>query len=188
VPDITRLAAIRANRSRLLRPRLVLPAILCSIWLNFANARTVAERLPTAFSLAVLFWGIIVALLIRRFDLGPVPPLPGQFGQTAVSSSVIVDSSRQDLPRVALFRIGELSDLFALSAIYAIFTTGCALKVFMLQSRAIRWAFRGLTALASLYVLGGDGAGDLVTLVASLRFSELFIFVTLSLIARQRYR
>ena len=123
------------------------------------------------------FWG----------DLGPLIPFPSQFNQTSGSGSLEVDLSRQDLPRIALSRRGERWDLLLLTISYVVFASSCVQGYVFRQSITSRWLFRFVVSSVALYTLGGDGSGDIATLLSALSVAELFLLRVITLSNVQRY-
>lgn len=99
-----------------------------------------------------------------------------------------VDLSRQDLPRIGMFRIGERRDLFGLTFLHAIFVSRAIQWPTLVTNQVNRWIYRFTVFVLVIYVLGGDGSVDFVTRVTTLVGVEFFLFCRITFSNRQKYR
>ena len=187
VPDNTRAAARIASRVAPLRLVLLLPPLLIGLIARTSNAMRLTELRSAVYFVTVVRLSIRVTIATFWGDLGPLIPFPSQFNQTSGSGSLEVDLSRQDLPRIALSRRGERWDLLLLTISYVVFASSCVQGYVFRQSITSRWLFRFVVSSVVLYTLGGDGSGDIATLLSALSVAELFLFRVITLSNVQRY-
>lgn len=187
VPDNTRAAARIASRVAPLRLVLLLPPLLIGLIARTSNAMRLTELRSAVYFVTVVRLSIRVTIATFWGDLGPLIPFPSQFNQTSGSGSLEVDLSRQDLPRIALSRRGERWDLLLLTISYVVFASSCVQGYVFRQSITSRWLFRFVVSSVVLYTLGGDGSGDIATLLSALSVAELFLLRVITLSNVQRY-
>jgi hypothetical protein len=187
VPDNTRAAARIASRVAPLRLVLLLPPLLVGLIVRTSNAMRLTELRSAVYFVTVVRFSIRVTIATFWGDLGPLIPFPSQFNQISGSGSLEVDLSRQDLPRIALSRRGERWDLLLLTISYVVFASSCVQGYVFRQSIASRWLFRSVVSSVVLYTLGGDGSGDIITLLSALSVAELFLLRVITLSNVQRY-
>lgn len=187
VPDNTRAAARIASRVAPLRLVLLLPPLLIGLIARTSNAMRLTELRSAVYFVTVVRLSIRVTIATFWGDLGPLIPFPSQFNQTSGSGSLEVDLSRQDLPRIALSRRGERWDLLLLTISYVVFASSCVQGYVFRQSITSRWLFRFVVSSVALYTLGGDGSGDIATLLSALSVAELFLLRVITLSNVQRY-
>jgi len=187
VPDNTRAAARIASRVAPLRLVLLLPPLLVGLIVRTSNAMRLTELRSAVYFVTVVRLSIRVTIATFWGDLGPLIPFPSQFNQTSGSGSLEVDLSRQDLPRIALSRRGERWDLLLLTISYVVFASSCVQGYVFRQSITSRWLFRFVVSSVVLYTLGGDGSGDIITLLSALSVAELFLLRVITLSNVQRY-
>ena len=187
VPDNTRAAARIASRVAPLRLVLLLPPLLIGLIARTSNAMRLTELRSAVYFVTVVRLSIRVTIATFWGDLGPLIPFPSQFNQTSGSGSLEVDLSRQDHPRIALSRRGERWDLLLLTISYVVFASSCVQGYVFRQSITSRWLFRFVVSSVVLYTLGGDGSGDIATLLSALSVAELFLLRVITLSNVQRY-
>jgi hypothetical protein len=187
VPDNTRAAARIASRVAPLRLVLLVPPLLIGLIARTSNAMRLTELRSAVYFVTVVRLSIRVTIATFWGDLGPLIPFPSQFNQTSGSGSLEVDLSRQDLPRIALSRRGERWDLLLLTISYVVFASSCVQGYVFRQSITSRWLFRFVVSSVVLYTLGGDGSGDIATLLSALSVAELFLLRVITLSNVQRY-
>jgi hypothetical protein len=187
VPDNTRAAARIGSRVAPLRLVLLLPPLLIGLIARTSNAMRLTELRSAVYFVTVVRLSIRVTIATFWGDLGPLIPFPSQFNQTSGSGSLEVDLSRQDLPRIALSRRGERWDLLLLTISYVVFASSCVQGYVFRQSITSRWLFRFVVSSVVLYTLGGDGSGDIATLLSALSVAELFLLRVITLSNVQRY-
>jgi hypothetical protein len=116
--------------------------------------------------------------------------MPGQLKQSTGVEVVRanLDLSIQDLPRLVLVRMGEGVDLAFLALFYSAFVSRIVHESRFVDDKTNRWVYRCIVLTVIVYVLGGDGRADVVTRIAVLVVTELFLFCVITLSVRQRYQ
>lgn len=141
MPDRTRAAARVAGRVVPLGLILLLPARLTGLFMVAANARRVPELRVFKLFAVLAILGIGMTLVTLLGDLGPLIPLPNYVDSGINRQNKLgreLDLSRQDLPRIALLRRGEMQDLLFRALAYSVFVTICAQGLLTRQKIASR--------------------------------------------------